>query len=45
MRGLLYVHHCLSEDELEEATLSKPPGILVSYTPLAKRRRERNQAR
>ena len=34
MRGLLYVHHCLSEGELEEATLSSLRG-LVSYRPLA----------
>ena len=39
MRGLLYVHHCLSEGELEEATLSSLRG-LVSYWPLAQCRVE-----
>ena len=36
---MLYVHQCLSEDELEEATLSSLRG-LVSYRPLAQCRVE-----
>ena len=30
MRGNIYVHHCLSEGELEEATLSQ--GLIPSVT-------------